>query len=79
METEEEHVVLFPLNIMVKHIQHAFKMVITNSGVELQAIARSGENACQVLFVHASLIQNIRQIKLLIRRIIEQVIDLFIE
>ena len=45
METEEEHVVLFLFDIRVKHIQNVFEMIITNSGVELEEIARSGESA----------------------------------
>ena len=60
METEEERVVLSLLNIRVKHIRNVLKMIMTNSGVELQKIARSGESAWQVfLFVYASIIQMI--------------------
>ena len=42
---EEEGAVLSRLRIMVKHIQNALKIIMTNSGVELQKIARSGESA----------------------------------
>ena len=65
VETEEEHVVLSLFNIRVIHTHSALKMIMTNFGVELLKIARSGESAWQVfLFVYASLIQVTKQIKL---------------
>ena len=69
MEAEEEHVVLSLFNTRVKHIQTALKIIMTNFGVELQKIPRIGESAWQVfLSVHASFIQMIKQINLLIPR-----------